>query len=139
MGDEEMPDGIEEPSEWFFEADPAAIRAHALGDLCRNLVAAPLGDSNGYLTASSFEFENSAVPWVRAFRVLASGHADAKRIRQELRRLNASPAAVKVRGVTQDPIAWKRRLKVDGEQRVVVALFPVGKSLRFVLLAAHSD
>lgn len=130
----DLPDAVDEPTVYFFEADPAAIRAHCLGDLCCHLSGAPVGDSNGYLTAPTFDPSSPAAPWVRAYEVLSLGHADEKRIRADLRRLDARIEAVKVRGIKEDPIAWKKRLKSEGSRTLVLALYPVAKSLRYALL-----
>jgi SAM-dependent methyltransferase len=123
----------DEPDEALFEADPAAIRAHALGSLGRLLNARPLGDSNGYLTGPSEAAGDEARAFSRAYRVLGAGRADEARIRSDLRRLDARLEAVKVRGAKEDPIRWQKRLRPEGGRAAVLILFPVGRSLRFAL------
>lgn len=129
-----LPDPVETPSGFFFEADPAAIRAHALGGLCRQGGLAPLGDSNGYLTGDSVLRDDLAEHFVRPFRALSFGHADEKAIRADLKRLGAKIEAVKVRGVKEDPIVWKKRLRSAGGRPLDLALYPVGRSLRYALI-----
>lgn len=130
----DLPGAHSEPQRYFYEADPAAIRAHALGDLCSHLDAALLGDSNGYLTSAQNKLKPGVDDWVRRYEVLAYGHADQKRIRGDLKRLDARIDAVKVRGAREDPMDWQKRLRYDGSRRLVLALYPVGESLRYALL-----
>jgi SAM-dependent methyltransferase len=139
IGETEAPEAIEEPLAAFLEADPAAIRAHALGDLCTRLGAFPLGDSNGYLAAEEFDSRAAEAKWVAAYRTVSSGRADEKRIRAELRLHGLYVDAVKVRGVKEDPERWRRVLKGGGPEQAVLALYPVGKSLRYALLEPWRD
>ncbi len=127
------PEPLAEPLAVLYEADPAAIRAHALPLLCQNLKARLLGDSNGYLTGNVLADDLEAESFARAFRVLTFGRADPKRIREELRKRGARVGAVKLRAVREDPSAWIARLRSKGNREVVLILYPVGKSLRFVL------
>lgn len=124
---------VEVPGARLFEMDPAAIRAHAAGVLSRLAGVEPLGDSNGYLTSDS-DFPGRWAVWVRSYRVLAFGRADEKAIKAALRSLDARVEAVKVRGVKEDPIAWKKRIGRAGAVPVVLVLYPVGKSLRYAFV-----
>jgi hypothetical protein len=136
VGGSDSPDTVESPFEFLFEADPAPIRAHALGDLCSQLAAVPVGESNGYLTAHFFNAESLAASWVRAYRVTTSGHADEKRLRKALRELESGIAAVKTRGVREDPAVWMKKLENDFPKKLTLALYPIGKSVRYSLLQA---
>lgn len=129
-------DGNMNAEGWLFEADPAAVRSHALGTLAIRYGLHPLGDSNGYLTGADPNAGDSG--WLRGFRVLASGRADLKRIKSLLQARNARVEAVKVRGLKEDPIRWQQKLKTAGADPVVLVLYPVGKSIRFAIVTPES-
>lgn len=124
---------LEEPLEYVFEADPAAIRAHALPRLCKLLAARPLGDSSGYLTSAETAQDREGMAFSRAFRAVSYGRADLKRIREELTSRDATVEAVKIRGVREDPEVWRRGLRASGTVKLFLLLYPVGKSVRYVL------
>lgn len=124
------PHGIEEPMEFFHEADPAAIRGHCLGTLCEQFQLEALGDSNGYLTGQT----DICSPWLRSFRVLKKLKADLKQVNAALRDLGASVEAVKSRANGVDVRKLQGAAKPAGGRRVVLAVYPVGKSQRFLLL-----
>lgn len=134
LGEGPAPASLEAPLGFLFEADPAAIRAHALGDLCGRGEFCPLGESNGYLTSERLPEDWAVAVWVRSFRTITNGAADEKRIRSDLKRLDAHIDAVKVRGAREDPREWQRKLKTEGKRPLVLALYPVGRSLRYVLI-----
>jgi hypothetical protein len=116
---------VDDPMECVFEADPAAIRAHALG----NFQAIPLGDSNGYLTGD----EPLTSPWLRGYRVLDHGRFDMKEVRAALAKHDARTPEIKQRGTGVDPAALRKQLRFTGTQPVVVLLYPLGKSIRYVV------
>lgn len=102
--------------EFIFEADPAAVRAHALGTLEEQLDASPLGQSNGYLTGRSLAMS----PWVTAFRVLDQGKLDAG----WLKTLPYDIEAMKVRGVDIDPAQWVKKVRSRRGELAVALVFP---------------
>lgn len=119
--------GLVEPQKYLLEADPAAIRAHCLSELCSRFNLAALGDSNGYLTGAS----PAESPWLSPFEVLASHPADTRRTRAELRRLGGGTPIVKSRaGANVEDLrkAWKG----EGEE-LIVLIYPVGRSIRHVI------
>jgi len=116
---------VEEPLEFVFEADPAAIRAHALG----GFGLAGLGDSNGYLTGPSLV----ASSWLRAYRVLYAGRGDVRATKAELARLDSATPVVKQRGAGQDVDQLRKQLRFSGSRPLVLMLYPVGKSVRHIL------
>jgi hypothetical protein len=120
----------DEPKEYLFEADPAAIRAHALGSLHSRFGILALGDSNGYLTGP----RPVASPWLRSYRVLHHGKADLKATRRKLDELGGSTPVLKQRGAGQDLDALRKLLRGDGKRELAVAVWPVGKSLRHTIL-----
>lgn len=118
----EAPYPVDEPSEYVYEADPAAIRAHALGGFGLDA----LGDSNGYLTGP----DALESPWLRGYHVFGHGAWDLKAIGRALDGW-ATPV-VKMRACRIDPEATRRALKGTGSPGAIVMAYPVGKKIRFV-------
>lgn len=118
---------VEEPLEFFYEADPAAIRAHALGSV-DGVVG--LGDSNGYLTSG----EEVPSAWLTAYRVLASGPFDLKSVRRRAGELGAGAVVVKSRAPGMDVVKLGKALKGDGKMPLIVALYLLGRSVRYAVL-----
>lgn len=116
---------LDEPLPWVFEADPAAVRAHALGAFG----LAGLGDSNGYLTGMG----PASSPWLRGFHVLEHGRFDEKLLRTALARNGGRTPEIKQRGTGIDPGRLRKQLQGRGDRSLTVLLYPVGKSIRFVL------
>lgn len=119
------PPVTDQPEEFLYDADPAAIRAHALGTLATGHDLRELGDTNGYLTGGEV-----ASPWLRKYRVLASDAADPKRGRTILRELGAHVREVKHRGTGTDQQTWIKKLCTGGERPLTLVVWAVGKSLR---------
>lgn len=114
-----------EPLDFLYDADPAAIRAHALG----NFELEVLGDSPGYLT-SNREIQS---PWLKRFEVLYAGPGDIKRTKAELRKRGLRVFEVKQRGAGLEAESILRQLRMDGEP-VSLTAYRIGKSIRFCLL-----
>ncbi len=128
----EPPFAMHEPQAFVFEADPAAIRAHALGSLCERYDLAALGESNGYLTGP----EDAESPWLRSYRRIWFGAFHGKAVRQALADLDLRLEAVKTRGVKLDPAALKKQLRHDGRTPVALMLYPEGPKVRALLAAS---
>lgn len=112
-----------DPSEFIYDADPAAVRAHALGHF--NLPQ--LGDSPGYLTGPLIESD-----WLTPYQVVASGSFDVKRIKEALRTHGLRVFEVKQRGAGLDPATVMKQVKTDGDPVSLIA-WRVEKSVRFAL------
>ncbi len=112
-----------EPGEFIYDADPAAVRSHALGHF--NLPQ--LGDSPGYLTGSWLESE-----WLTSYRVVAHGAFDIKRIKEALRTNGLRVFEVKQRGAGLDPVTVMKQVKMDGEPACLIA-WRIEKSVRFAV------
>jgi hypothetical protein len=125
---EPVPPSTEEPGGLLLEAHPTAIRAGCLGSLCRRFDLRPLGDSNGYLTADAAEES----PWLRRYGVVWSGKADRKHTQAALRRLGARIVDVKHRA-PGEPLS-PRAFRAEGDKRLLLAVWSVGRSLRHTLL-----
>jgi hypothetical protein len=121
---------VDEPGRFLFEADPAAIRAHCLGYLCRRHSIATLGDSNGYLTGDSA----IGCPWLKSYAVLEHGKWDLKAARASLVRWDSAAPTVKQRGGGLDVVALRKQLSVKGSRPTALAIWPNGRSLRYALL-----
>lgn len=124
------PLAVEEPSEYLYDADPAAVRAHGLGTLCDQFDLHPLGDSNGYLTGSAL----IQSPWLRSYRVLYQGKADVKTTKRALRDLDAATPEFKQRGAGLDLIKERQTYTMSGSRAVSIAVWKNGKSLRHAIL-----
>ncbi len=120
------PESVEVPGEWVSEADPAGIRAHALGRL--GLLG--LGDSNGYLTGPG-PLEG---PWARGqFLVRWAGPWRVGPVKAALRGLGGRVTAVKSRGLDIDVRRVARDVAAEGGQELVLLLYPFGRAARAVL------
>jgi hypothetical protein len=124
------PKAIEEPKAFLYEADPAAIRAHGLGHLATQHQLYGLGDSNGYLTSDGA----APSPWLTAFKVLTYGRFDKKTLRARLAELGGGKPIVKSRASHIDVVQARRDLTVKGSGEPIVAIYPVGASLRYAVL-----
>ncbi len=113
------------PLAYIQEADPAAIRAHALG----RFGLAGLGDSNGYLTGD----EARSSPWLRNYRVVWHGPFHETRLRAAVREHGLQIVAVKKRGVAIEPERLRKRLAGPEGKNAVVILYAVGKGVRAAL------
>jgi hypothetical protein len=123
----ELEEFVDFPSEYLVEADPAAIRAHCLG----NFGLPGIGDSNGYLSS----WEKVESPWLRNYKVHHVGSADIKRTRAVLREKGFRVFEVKQKGANLEPTKVMRELKTDGDPVSLIA-YRVGKSVKFILASA---
>ena len=115
---------------FLYDADPSAVRAHALGTLCDQYGLFPLGSANGYLTGD----EEIRSPWLRTYRVLYTGKGDAKTTRKALKELDAEVFEIKQRGVKADLAKTKKELSEKGKLLVSLVLWPDGSSLKHSLV-----
>ena len=115
---------LDEPQEFVFEADPAVIRSHGLG----NYGIAGLGESNGYLTANEECFGLR-----KAYRALWHGPYRMKDIRYAALDAGVRVAVVKTRGVDVDVQVVRRETDSGTGKPGVLLLYPVGRSVCAVL------
>jgi hypothetical protein len=121
---------LSQPS-FFFEADPAAIRAHALGALAERFDLDLLGDSNGYLTGPKLVRS----VWLRSYEVIEiCSHAKLPAVQQTLKKLEARVDAVKSRTRGIEPAEVIKKLRPEGDRRLIAAAVPFGKSHQWWLL-----
>lgn len=121
----EVEDEVQEPEQYLFDADPAAVRAHVLG----NFQLPQLGEFPGYLTGPDLLHS----PWLRTYEVLYHGPGDLKTTKRVLRENGWSVFEVKQRGTGLDVPKILKELKIEGDPVSLVA-FLVGKSVRFCLV-----
>ena len=114
---------------YFYEADPAAIRAHCLRSLCTQYPLEAVGNSNGYLTSN----EKIQSVWLTRYAVIDAGSYDRKRLRAALRLAGGGTPIIKTRS-KKVPANIAKDLKTAGENELIVAFYEVGQSLRFTLL-----
>lgn len=107
------------PGSWFFEADPAAIRAHALGHFGLD----QLGDSPGYLTGSDLV----RTPWLSAYEVLWTDAYDPRRLKTYLRERKSARPILKQRGTDLDLESLRKQLKPYGAIPTTLAFFREGR------------
>ncbi len=116
-------DVAERAAGWLHDADPAAVRAHALG----GFGLAALGDAPGYLIGERVES-----PWLRAYRVLDD--VAPKRLKGFLKELRAAAPVLKQRGARQDLDAWRKALGKHGDRQVAVAFYAQGAAVRAAVM-----
>jgi len=115
----------DQPGDYLFDADPAAVRAHALG----NFGIPMLGDSPGYLCADN----PVDSPWLRAYRVLWHGRFDVSDIKATLKKFDSKTPEIKQRGAEQDLISLRKKWLLKGDQDCIVVLYRVQKSIRAII------
>ena len=114
--------------DYIYDSDPACIRAHALGRLCRNHELSVLGDSVGYLTGSEVQS-----PWLRSFKVVSSGRFDRSELKSILKREEFATPVLKQRGAGLDLAKLLKEFRSTGSRSGVIFLYKVEKSIRYVL------
>lgn len=123
-----------EPGSVLLEADPAAIRAHALSALCHSHNLLALGHSNGYLTGDA----DPESPWLTTYRVVWSGSYRPENIKKQLASLHATLLAVKTRGVKLNPETVRKALNPNpapDQQPLLLILYPDGPRIAAALVA----
>ena len=120
---------VDSPGAFLFDADPGAVRAGCLGELCHQHSLSQLGDSNGYLTGDRVESE-----WLQGFEVLDHGRYDLAELRRKLIELESATPVLKQRHVGLDLQKLSKQLTSEGNRQLTVAFYPVGKSIRFAIL-----
>lgn len=109
---------LAEPGAFFYEPDPAVIRAGLVGPLANQIGAAQIDRSIAYLTAS----HALATPFARCWSVLEWMPFSLKRLQARLRALDAGAVTVKKRGSPLETDALARKLSGSGSRTLVVVL-----------------
>jgi hypothetical protein len=110
---------VQAPGAFFYEPDPAVIRAGAVGDLAVLLGLWQIDADIAYLSGGA----PVASPFARAWRILEHHAFDLKWLNRRLRAMEAQVVAVKKRGSPIEPEPFRKRLyKCKGGRPVVVIL-----------------
>ncbi len=117
---------LDEPKIFLYDADPAAVRAHAL----HGFGMEQLGDSHGYLTSND-EVES---PWLRRYRVVSTGPGDVRKTKAALRGLNAGSVILKQRGPRADLERLAKSFDLEGDHPYVLILWMSGRSVRHTIV-----
>ena len=110
---------------FIFEADPAAIRAHSLGQF--NIPR--LGEHPGYLTGA----EKIISPWLTPYQTLWQGAFRIPKIQEACRELNLKITAVKKRGADIEPEEVRRKIKATQGEPTVLIVYGFERKLHAVL------
>ena len=113
-----IPPPLAPPAGYFYEPDPAIIRARLVAALAEQIGAAQLDREIAYLTAD----RAIATPFARCWRVIEWLPFGLKRLRARLRALDAGAVTVKKRGSPLDTDVLARQLSGDGARALVVVL-----------------
>ena len=98
---------VQQPGAFFYEPDPAILRASLVRPLAVELGATQIDESIAYLTSDICV----TTPFARVWRVLRHGPFNLKGLNVWLRELGAGDVIVKKRGSPIDPDAFRKRLK----------------------------
>jgi hypothetical protein len=109
---------VRPPGPWLLEPDGAVVRAHLVAQLADQV--------GGWLLDASIAYIAADVPvrtpygrWFAVQEVLPFG---LKRLREQLRALDAGPLVVKKRGTAVEPETLRRQLRLTGSTEVTVVL-----------------
>lgn len=119
--DSGAPVPVTTPGSILYEPDGAVIRAHLVEILAQRLGARKIDDRIAYLTAD----EVVETPFARAFLVEEVMGFHLKRLRQRLRERNIGRVTVKKRGSPLEPEELQRRLRLEGDEEVLLFLTQV--------------
>lgn len=109
---------VRELGEYLYEPDGSVIRARLIGDLGRQLGAAPLSDGIAYLTGD----DHVETPFATGFRVIERMPLDEKALRRWVKQNNVGTLEIKKRGVDIDPAAFRKRLNPQGAASATLVL-----------------
>jgi hypothetical protein len=111
------------------EPDGAVIRARLIGDVARSLDAGMLDPKIAYLTGDAAVTS----PFVQSFRVREVTAANPKAINQVLKKHAIGTLEIKKRGMDVDPAAFRKKLRLDGDEAATLILTRVGDRRMAVL------
>ena len=118
------------PADWWYEPDPAVIRAH--------LVGAVADAVDGHLLDPQIAYVGSdrlvATPFARAYRTLEEVPFREKRLRAALRERDIGTLTIKKRGVDVVPERLRPRLALRGDRVATVILTRVAGGARAFLV-----
>ncbi len=101
---------------YIWEADPAIIRARALGTVAQHLGARQIAESIAYLTGDC----ERDLAGVQRFRILRQLPYRGKDLRAWVRETNVGTLEIKTRGLDLDPEVLRRTLKPRGTNAATI-------------------
>lgn len=110
--------------EWLLDPNPAVTRAGLVEDLARETGASKIDTEIGFLVSE----RAVCTPFARCLRIVAALPWHEKRVRAELRALDAGPIDIRRRGLAGDVDAITKRLRGKGSRRFTVAMTRVDNS-----------
>lgn len=120
---EDVAAAADAPGAYLADPDPAVIAAELVGALANRERLATLGASSVYLTGDHLPQS----PLLTVFHVEAVLRLRAKEIGAYLADHDVGAVEVKVRGVGHDPAAFRRQLRLSGEESATVFLTRIGR------------
>ena len=103
---------------YLYEPDRAVIRAGLTGALARLVGGAELDDAVGYVSAAA----PLDVPWAHRYTVAEAMPWNVKAVRGWLRSRGVGRLTIKKRGVSLEPEAVRRQLRLNGSSEATVVL-----------------
>ena len=125
---------------YFFDPDPAIIRAGIIPDLCEELGAAPVSTGIAYLTGDSLPSEQDSLGF-HCYQIVENLPLKAKQVSSYLRSQQVTRLDVLKRGVALDIAAWRKKVMPKrnrdwSPRTITVALTRVGGAHRCLVLVA---
>lgn len=109
---------------WLLDPNPAVTRAGLVEDLARGLGAAKIDEEIGFLVCD----HDISTSFARTLRIVSALPWHEKRVRAELRALDAGPIDIRRRGLAGDVDAITKRLRGKGSRHFTVAMTRVDGS-----------
>lgn len=103
---------------WLLDPNPAVTRAGLVEDLAREVGASKIDQEIGFLVSE----QKVSSPFARSLPIVTTLPWHEKRVRAELRALDAGPIDIRRRGVAGDIDAITKRLRGKGARRFTVAM-----------------
>ena len=100
------------PEQFFFEPDPAILRAGLVTHLAELISAHQLDKEIAYLSAK----HPAQTPFAKTYQIDCSMTFHLKRMRETLRSMNVGQLIIKKRGSPIDPNKLMKQLKLSGEE-----------------------
>ncbi|WP_245553590.1 class I SAM-dependent methyltransferase [Demetria terragena] len=114
---------------YLYEPDRAVIRAGLTGALTNATEGRELASGVGYVASR----QDVRLPWAKRYLITAAMPFNTKRLRAVLRDRGVGTLTIKKRGVSIDPQALRRQLRLSGDLEATVVLTRVG-SVQVALL-----
>lgn len=109
---------LSNPQRYFYEPDPAILRAGLVALLAEQIGACQIDPSIAYLTSDTLTHS----PFANAYLLEDAFPFHLKKLRQWLRQRQVGTITVKKRGSAVDVIAFVKKLKLTGEESRIVFL-----------------